>query len=137
VRKRLISVLCAVILFVGIMPSSAGAATGYESVYQWNLSVYDSKSTDEATLAYYRLPEYMVNSLDEDTANLALSITTGKVSDYEKIKAIHDWVAENIWYDAECGIIGSTYVLQNKRTICHGYANLTALYLGQSGFLPK
>ena len=136
-RKRLLTAFFAVILIVGMIPLSAKAATGYEAVYQWNLSVYNSKSTDEATLAYYRLPEYMVNSLDEDTANLALSITTGKVSDYEKIKAIHDWVAENIWYDVDSQITGSTHVLNTKRTVCYGYSNLTAALLRAVGIPAK
>jgi len=123
-------------MITGIVPTAA-TATDSEILYQWNLSVHNSKSADVATLEYYRLPEYMVNSDDADTINLALSITADITSDYEKVRAIHDWVAENIWYDIDSQITGSTHVLNTRRTVCHGYANLTAALLRAAGIPSK
>ena len=136
-RNRLFAVLFAFILFIGMIPLPARAATNYDAVYQWNLSVYNSKATNEATLAYYRLPDVIVRNEDEVIINLALSITAGKTNDYERIRSIHDWVAENIWYDANSAIIGSAGILTDKRTVCHGYSNLTAALLRAVGIPAK
>ena len=97
-RKFLIIALISIVLITGAAPSVA-TVVNPETVYQWNLSVYNSKSTAEATLAYYRLPEILINSDDENIISLAQSVTKGKSGDFEKAHAIHDWVAENIWYD--------------------------------------
>ncbi|MDR1554391.1 MAG: transglutaminase-like domain-containing protein, partial [Prevotellaceae bacterium] len=64
-----------------------------------------------------------------------LMITINCETDYEKAKSIHDWVAANIYYNMD-GYYSSSYgstdalgVLQNKKTVCQGYANLTAAML--------
>ena len=134
---RLSFIALAVIVLFPTARVAAIAVADSNTVYQWNLSVYNSKSTDEATLAYYRLPGIGVYSDDEEAVNLALSITAGKTNDYEKVRAIHDWVAGNVWYDLNSVIVGSTGVLANKRTVCQGYSNLTAALLRASGIPAK
>ena len=59
---------------------------------------------------------------------------------YKKLLLIHDWVAENIYYDRDYffGESDNTYtapedVLKNKRTVCEGYANLTKALLNAQG----
>ena len=135
-RKFLIIALISIALITGAAPSVA-TAVNPETVYQWNLSVYNSKSTAEATLAYYRLPEILIDSDDENIISLALSVTEEKSGDYEKAHAIHDWVAENIWYDINGTITGATHVLETRRSVCNGYANLTAAMLKAVGIPAK
>ena len=136
--KRVFSILLSVIIITGTIPGTvAASASGMDAVYRWNLSVYSSKSADEATLVYYRLPESPGYSDHEEIVNLARSITAGRANDYEKVKAIHDWVAENIWYDADSVIIGSLNVLRNRRSLCAGYASLTAALLRVVGIPAK
>ena len=62
----------------------------------------------------------------------AAEITADCTSDYEKIKAIHDWVAENIYYDREYADekkkttnITSVSVLEGRYAVCSGYTSLT------------
>lgn len=76
---------------------------------------------------------YSICSSDPEIVSLAKSITDGLTSDYEKALAIHDWVCENIYYDSDS--INGDYntapyvasdVLEEKRAVCLGYANLYA-----------
>lgn len=63
--------------------------------------------------------------------DLAFEITAGIESDYDKVKAIHDWVASNIYYDKDylngkkiSTNINSIDVLNKKYAVCSGYSNL-------------
>ena len=67
-------------------------------------------------------------------------ITAGLTGDYEKAQAIHRWVAENVVYDYEYfrGQKAHTYlssedVLEHKKAVCSGYANLTRALLQAQG----
>lgn len=60
--------------------------------------------------------------------------------DYEKARAITKWVAENIYYDYAARDLDVTpdtialdHVLDEKKTVCAGYANLTAALLEAAG----
>lgn len=63
---------------------------------------------------------------------LAMGITAGKIGDYDKGLAIHDWVAEHIYYDYDAysgrveGVTNALDVLKAKHSVCEGYANLTS-----------
>ena len=116
------------------------------------MEVYSKKPTDEESLAYLRKPSRQIQSDDPDIIALADTITSGISSEYEKARAIHDWVAENIWYDYGLRTGASTnelifengeerwystFVLRNKRAICGGYANLNAALLRAVGISTK
>jgi len=116
------------------------------------MEMYSKKPTDEESLAYLRKPSREVQSDDPDIIALADTITSGISSEYEKARAIHDWVAENICYDS--GLLTgasiselifengeekwySTCVLRNRRAVCGGYANLNAALLRAVGIPAK
>jgi len=115
-------------------------------IYERDMKAYTTKATDEATLDYFRQSSSEAQSNDPDIIKLSETITAGISSDYEKARAIHDWVAGNIWYDADW-IIGTsiveklpgefnwsaTCVLRNNRGICTGYSNLAAALLRAAG----
>jgi hypothetical protein len=139
----------AVFLITGAVALEAEAAP-YETVYQHNLAVNSTKSHSEAALAYSLLSEDAIQCFNSDIISLASSITVGMQNDYEKVKAIHDWVAGNVWYDRDVAIgftqayisstqayISSKDTLDNKRGICYGYANLTAALLRASNIPAK
>ncbi|MCL1903186.1 MAG: transglutaminase-like domain-containing protein [Oscillospiraceae bacterium] len=72
--------------------------------------------------------------------DLAASVTEGIDGDYEKARAISAWVAENIFYDrvardneVTLETINLKNVLELRRTVCSGYANLTAALLAAEG----
>ena len=116
---------------------------GESTIYAWQIDPSAPKPTDAQTLARFQLPSRDIQSDDPEIAALAGTITNDKNSDYEKARAIHQWVAGNIWYDFDLlkgitdGLVWlpgeenwySTFVLRNKRNICGGYANLTAALL--------
>ncbi|MCL1880685.1 MAG: transglutaminase-like domain-containing protein [Oscillospiraceae bacterium] len=84
------------------------------------------------------LGDLIVNELVEESG-------LGSVSDYDKARAISRWVAANLFYDRDAfgktadsaesiiGIINLKSVLETSRTICSGYANLTAALLQSQG----
>ena len=62
----------------------------------------------------------------------AKNVVNGLVNDREKLKAIYDWVTENIYYNYDM-LNGTAPMLTlayetycNKNSVCAGYANLTA-----------
>lgn len=71
----------------------------------------------------------------------AIVKSAGAVSNYDKAKAIADWVAKNIKYDINVSNGGSTVgvpiypeeVLSARVTICDGYARLTSALLQAQG----
>jgi hypothetical protein len=64
---------------------------------------------------------------------LAQSITVNSRTDLEKARAIHNWVAHNIWYDHDLsgGTIPQDAVstLEKKMGVCDGYTALTVALL--------
>lgn len=69
----------------------------------------------------------------------AESIVDKNDSDYEKVQKVHDWVANNIWYDFDMaagrakGVTDPIEVLNSKRTVCGGYAKLATVLLRALG----
>lgn len=73
-------------------------------------------------------------SYQDEIKKKALEVTQNCTTDYEKCKAIHDWVSSNVWYDMDAfynnkyGLYGSQdaiSVFKNKKGVCEGYSNLT------------
>jgi len=113
--------------------------------YDHNMAVVNNKRTDEKALAYYRQPSSDIQSDNQEIIDLANSITAGITNDYDKAVVIHDWVCNNIYYDWDRYLSGN-YVgmdtsalgtLHSKRSVCDGYANLTAALLRAAGVPAK
>ena len=105
-------------------------------VYDINVRIFETKRTDEQALDYYMTARDDIQSNNNTIIDLAKTITINCTGDYEKAKAIHDWVADNIWYnwDAYAGTEGygdtsALGTLNSKKSVCQGYANLTAALL--------
>jgi hypothetical protein len=75
-----------------------------------------------------------------DLRQRALEITFGMDNDYDKARAVSAWVADNIFYDSDAqanadtpelldATIALRHVMRDLRTICSGFANLTAALL--------
>lgn len=82
---------------------------------------------------------WVVEQSDVITAE-SNEITAGLSGDYEKARAIHRWVAQNITYDYEYfrREKDSTWskpedVLEHRPAVCDGYANLTKALLQTQG----
>lgn len=97
-------------------------------VLKENIAIYSkAKNPNE----YVHYTEYIQSNNDE-IVNLSNEITDGCQDDYDKVLKLHDWVAENIYYDFEAFYSGnyqnadSLSVLHSKKAVCEGYANLLA-----------
>ncbi|MCL2046899.1 MAG: transglutaminase domain-containing protein [Oscillospiraceae bacterium] len=120
---------------------------GISTIYVWNIDPSAPRPTSEAALDFYREPSKYCRSDYQEIIELANSITEGINDDYEMAKAIHTWVAENIWYDndrnyeAEIFVnpqadeeeFSAIYVLEHRRGVCSGFANLTISLLRAAG----
>jgi hypothetical protein len=84
-----------------------------------------------------------ISRISKDIEMLSDMITQGTKSDYEKVKLIYMWVAENIYYDWDAYINNSPFefnpddVLNSKRSVCEGYANLTEALVRAQGIPCK
>lgn len=108
------------------------------------LALVATERTDSYALNFYKKAEDNIESDDSTIIAQAKKIIENSTSDLDKIKAIHDWVANNVWYDYDFfeGRTGSTYlsavdILKNKRTVCQGYANLSTALYRAAGFSAK
>lgn len=95
-----------------------------------------------------QVSEYVAIGSDKQTVreillavkNLSDEICAGLSDDYDKLRAIENWVANNIYYDYPAfdrGVPEETitlkYVLENKTTVCGGYSNITAALAAAQG----
>lgn len=78
-------------------------------------------------------------ALDELT-RIAAEVTAYAADDYEKARLLSAWVAENIYYDYDArdssvtaDTIALYNVLQTRRTVCAGFANMYAALLEAVG----
>lgn len=100
-----------------------------------NKKIYEASPEDAETLARYRDPTPTIPSDDPMIIELANTVTAGLSTDYEKIKAVHDWVCDNIWYDYDelrSGIPNEKSVMEtitSRKGVCVDYASLTAAML--------
>ncbi len=108
-------------------------------VYGRNLRISTGSRPEDATLEMTPSTRSSKEAVAEITA-LAEEITGGLTDDYEKARAIHDWVAEEIYYDGDYlnGKTGQTNVnsiavLEERYAVCSGYANLTEDLLAAAG----
>lgn len=100
--------------------------------------LYDTvlESNNTARGRYLNPDECLEVSVDTDISDMAYSITSSARSNYEKARLIHDWVAENIYYDydyfngnKESTALSAKDVFVSKCSVCEGYANLTMVLM--------
>jgi hypothetical protein len=124
--------------------AAAGVSEEYQKVYKWNSDVYNSKSSDAATLAYYLQPSAKIQSDDKKIIALAESLTTGRGDKYNAAKSICEWVSYDIWYDYDAynhvtprTENSALSTLADKYAVCEGYTALTVALLRASGIPAK
>ena len=97
-----------------------------------NREIISKLLINEKALLYYQQPSALSQSDNQLIIDLAKQITKFKVTPMQKILAIHDWVAENIYYDYDALLdrscdneeYSAIDVLKSKKCVCRGYANL-------------
>lgn len=117
----------------------------YEALeYAWSLlqnyavgSNYLSDPYVTGSDGYYSYEGHILTAEQYAELNgVALSVTEGLTTDYEKIEAIMKYVAQNLYYDMDYyyGKTASTYVhpydvWTSKISVCAGYARLVRTFL--------
>lgn len=99
----------------------------FSPVTEHNVTEYEK----DKSLSVALKGTYAICSNEESIRNLALDITNGVGTNYEKALALHDWVCNNIYYDTD-SLFGeyntaeyvATDVVRTKKAVCLGYANL-------------
>ena len=89
--------------------------------YEYTYTIYVSYYTTAA----------QEKELDTAVSNLLKSLNVGKKSDYQKVKAVYDYICANITYDYE-NLEDPEYMLKHtayaalvdKTAVCQGYASL-------------
>jgi transglutaminase-like putative cysteine protease len=100
-------------------------------------------SHSQMTIRQLLSPDESYPSNHPDVRRLAASITAGIHDEYGKLLAVHDWVAENIFYDYDSlrrsgsrivALERSTInVLRTRRAVCQGYSDLAVSLLRACG----
>lgn len=100
-------------------------------VYKHNLSIKQSENITDEALSYFLNPSENIESDDYGIISAAKAITSEYSTTYEKALALHDWVANNIYYNYDAYYSGAYYgncsakaVLNSRLTVCEGYSNL-------------
>lgn len=77
---------------------------------------------------YYKEPideeEMRVPESHYDYSELAKSITTGCVDDYQRVRAIYQWICDHIDYDTSYTIHRADSCIDAKRGVCQAYCEL-------------
>ena len=108
-----------------------------------NNSVLRRFSRSERTVRQLLSSDESYQPRHPDVRRLAASITAGIHDDYGKLLAVHDWVAENIFYDYDSlcrsgsRIVAmerpTINVLKTRRAVCQGYSDLAVSLLRACG----
>ena len=111
----------------------------------WRFAPSPVLAENEQLFAVRRNPEDFlsgderIQSDNEEIRQTALNLTADCVTDREKALVLHDWVAENVYYDMDAYASGNyenldaVNVLHLKKGVCEGYANLYAALLRSIG----
>lgn len=102
-----------------------------------NKCFFKNLKSDIITKTVYRQPTVDYQCRLPEIRSLANRITKYKSGNYNKIFAIHDWVAENLYYDMDAYESGKhrferydvLSILDNRRTVCRGYSKLVVTLL--------
>jgi len=106
--------------------------TGWEIIssptLENNRRLYEAKRSTAQALA----PTESIQSESNAIKSVAEQLTAECDTDYEKIKAIHDWICTYLHYDndslskSRLAPYSATEVLKNRKAVCLGFANLYA-----------
>lgn len=131
--------LLAVLLTVCAIPTGVLSAKADEMTWDEANVIVENKngdffnyaSSDFFDIDYFKIPEQDETARADYEAK-AKELTAGVSDTMQKVKAIYDWVRNNIYYDYDYYNAPSTHttywlangVYENRRSVCEGYAAL-------------
>ena len=104
--------------------------------YEWSYVGYENDVTIKFDFSYHstKVEEDYVNS--EVTAILK-DIIKVSMNDYQKEKAIHDYIVTHVAYDTTLKMYSAYDALKSGLTVCSGYAQLAYKMLNEAGIETK
>lgn len=94
------------------------------SVRYWSANWKWSTNSDKATLtfsAHYTTTAKQEKELDTKISKIIKKLDLNDKSDYDKVKAIHDYIIENTSYDMNLKNYSAYDALIGKSAVCQGY----------------
>ena len=89
---------------------------------------FEAFASNGNVVDYYKQPigekGQFVHETHYDYSEVARVITSGCTTDYEKIRAIYQWLCANISYDTSYTIRTADQCFDAKRGVCQGYCEL-------------
>lgn len=140
-KKRVLSLILALVLCVGVLPASASAAepTDNDRAIIARLPENPGKpilvDPDAAGFMLWELPE-IKEEVWAEVEELTHQLISGKSTETEQAKAIFDWVSQNITYDykyvhleniAYYGSQSGIKTFYRRTGVCDGYAKLVKI----------
>ena len=119
-------------LFAGSTPSAYAADK--DSLYEQTLKVVAVERTDVYAIDYYK---YGPRKYDKEYVKWANKITNGIDDDYEKARAIFNWVVENTIYGFTVIDLEDFEKYGYMEMTCEGYASTTQGLLNAAGLPAK
>lgn len=109
--------------------------------FENNKRFFEKLKSDYFQKLAYMAPTTIYHSTKPEIVDYARRITKYSHTSYQKILAIHDWVADNLFYDMDSLMDGSyafkkyepLTLLATRRTICRGYSKLAVTLLRAIG----
>ena len=114
-------------------------------VFSGNKVKFVGQSSDYLAQIALCQASHDIQSDDCNITELANRIVKNKAGNYEKVLALHDWVAGNIYYDYD-SLVDESYktnpsdaisVLRSRRTVCQGFASLLVALIRSIGVPAK
>lgn len=97
------------------------------------------KHNESWRAGWISMKDAIAKDIPSPVTMLTSNILQGIDTDYEKARAINEWVANNIYYDKDYVLKNKTYtaitpteVLTDRVSVCEGYANLTVAMLNSA-----
>ncbi|CAH2212973.1 transglutaminase domain-containing protein [Tepidibacter aestuarii] len=100
--------------------------------YETNTTSYSYKSKVKISFQY-NLTKEEYSKVKDRVNSITSEIIDSTMSDFEKEKAINDWIVTNIEYDKTNKKTNSYTALFEGKTVCSGYAHLAKLMLDKVG----
>ena len=129
---------------VAMTKTSDGWALKNNRGYEHNKKLAAQEYAGQEAREWYLKPSDNIQSDDPRIIELAQEITENINDNYKKALAIHDWVTSNVSYNYDyingnktIVSVSALQVLEDRGTICSGYANLSVALLRAAGVPAK
>ena len=106
------------LLLSNIMEEIGVGVTRKDGIYYWYCIMYSQNLNDNNKMILESILPTIVNN---------------NMTDYEKIKAVHDYICLFLDYDYTYQYRSVTDVLDHRTAVCHGYANLFKAFMDLLG----